>query len=422
MLKSYMVLVLLLWQGFAFGSGFIKTGTISLYESAFIDANYSGFIASDRAETESFYVDDWMGVNLNAALSSYDLVRKNLRDFETNITANFDSARDASQALRHSRNLIDVVARSEPITFNTNLSAPFFPIGGKRNNFLWTADVNMRAAASFDVIGSPVVFSPEKKRIITDASLRGRSQFHTQLGAGIGRFYNIEEDRRVGIFTRVHLDSLALYQEVRTLHSDNRQKIEQVAFTDYPNFVSREYRFGFDVEMLYEDSGLRLLAGAKDVNAPRFHFNSLNAFCIDAPSRNIEDCLASERLVADGKLSDSGVLTLGPQIYLQGSYQLSRGVTLSSYIDLIPRQTLTGEEERLTQVELSMADPGSFHSGFFIGLGVNHTGLEKKRLTAGVSLYDVLSVSGYISYNGVDGDGLRSFEEYGFFLRFKSPF
>ncbi len=400
-----------------------SSNSYSLSSASFNPAMNSLVINKDESMRMSYFPT--MGFNVE--IGQVDNFADDLEEL-ADIIDDPNSTNDSpSDVLDRFNDVLDVVGEEGYVKFNAGMTLPLLPlyIHSKTLGGTIGVDYSVNIQGGLSLLDSELSYNNQKESFDTASALYLKSGFEQTFAISYGREVYSHDSGTLYAGAKFKYISMELSKQVISL--------VELAGTDLGSIIEDEYDsnqvtssdYGLDFGLVWDAKNYRVGLTFENINSPEFKYGEIGGNCGDiaentTPRNNCET--ASYFANVTGEIAANEVHTKHALMRVDALVNLTKRLQFSTAIDLAKYDDVIGYDNQWLHTSLTYDSDWYVLPSARIGFHKNLVGTEISTVTAGLSLFKIVSLDFEYGLESVEVDGSSAPRRFGFSLSIQEQF
>ncbi|MBA3980108.1 MAG: hypothetical protein C0462_05835 [Alcanivorax sp.] len=308
--------------------------------------------------------------------------------------------------------LVEILGRDGYLRVNVGLQAPLTPIAFRTAVGTFSVSLEADAEVRSSILDDAVTYDAVNQELRTRSSLYLKSATLTRVSVGWADELWQQDNRSISVGARANLINGALSKQVINLKTaatnDDDDSIGDIISDQYDTNERTSTALGLDVGVAFQQDNWRGGLTLKNLNEPSLRYGTVGVGCADlAPGSQAQsNCLTADYFVQEGRIAANEKWVLASQATVDGSYEFSNGRGMAGFsYDLTDANTPTGDREQMLSLVTAYQLPNVWAPGLRAGYHANQRGSKLSSLSAGMTLFNRLTLDALVGLERVEIDG-----------------
>ena len=364
---------------------------------------------------------------LNTEIGPVDNFADDLSDL-ADIIDDPSSTNDDTQTVLDRFNQVLVTAGQDGyIKFNVGGNAPLLPVFFYSETLKGTIgfDYSINGQARVGLLDSELYFDSQKETFTTASSLYIKSGIEQTFAISYARMLYETKVGKLHVGGKFKYIDMELSKQVQPLVELAGLEISDVVRDEYDQNQISSATFAVDLGLVWEAENYRLGLTLENINSPEFNYGEVGVNCSNLAERSTSrtNCEVAKYFSQTiGVISTNEIHTKHALARVDGLVQVGESVSMFGGIDLAKYDDITGDDHQWVHAGVDYQTAWFVLPAMRLAYHKNLTGSETSSLSAGVSLFGVVSVDVEYGLESIEIDDSTAPRRLGFAISIQEQF
>jgi len=368
---------------------------------------------------ESFRMSYFPNISYNMELGDLDNFTEDLDDLINLIDNPADNVDSASDTLDRFNDVVKLMGEQGYLKINVGIDAPLLPLIYK-SDFLGGAigfGAKTGVQIGMSVLDDNLGISTQGGGIETNTSLYLKSGLETTLSLSYGReIFALTDLGKLYVGAKLNLISMELSKQVVPLTTLDGKDVGDVISDTYDQNLEKATAMGIDVGLVWAAKDYRLGLTFENINAPEFDYGSVGINCASRGEQNDarDQCETASFFVQNGRINSTESHIKQALMRVDALYSITERLVVSAAYDTAEYNDTIGFDNQWFNAATSYDPVHPLIPDLRIGYQKNLAGTELSSLTAGLTLFSLVSLDLEYGLESTAVDGSELPRRFGF--------
>lgn len=395
----------------------------SLSSASFNPAMSSLLIKEDETMRMSYFPTFGFNVEIGQADNFADDLEE-LADIIDDPNSTDDST---SEVLERFNKVLESAGEDGYLKFNAGINMPLLPLYFHSDTLGGTigVDFSVNLQAGVSLLDDELYYDNQNSSFVTASALYLKSGVEQTLAISYSREVYQSEHGKLYAGAKFKYINMDLSKQVIALVELAGQDLGDIVEDEYDKNQISSSDYGLDFGLVWDATNYRIGLTLENINSPEFEYGSIGENCSEIPENTTarSNCESANYFTSvTGEIKANEVHTKHALMRVDALVNLTDRLQLSTAIDLAKYDDIIGYDNQWVHTALAYDSDWYVLPSLRVGYHKNLTGSETSSLTAGFSLFKIVSLDFEYGLEKVEIDDSSAPRRVGFSLSIQEQF
>lgn len=334
---------------------------------------------------------------------------------------------DTSEVLDRFNNVLKLAGEDGYIKFNANLNAPLLPLYFYSELLQGTVgfDYSVNLQVGLSLLDAELTFNNQNNSFATASALYLKSGIQQTYSVSYGKEIFINHSGKLYAGAKLKYIHMELSKQVLPLVELAGEKLSDFIEDEYDQNKLSTGNLGLDLGIVWDANSYRIGLTLENINSPTFDYGEIGVNCTDiaenTSSRN--SCESAKYFTqTTGEINAKEVHKKQAIMRADALVNISDKVQFTTAIDLSKYDDIVGDDNQWLRAAIIYNSNENILPSIRVGYHKNLSGFKTSSITAGLTLFEILSFDIEYGLESVEIDGTSAPRRAGFSLSIQEQF
>lgn len=378
-------------------------------------------------EGESMRMSYFPTLGINYEIGDLDNFADDIEELADIIDDANNTDDDTSVVLERFNNVLELAGEDGYIKINANINAPLFPLYFYSDFLKGTIgfDYSVNLQAGLSLLDAELTYNNQNNSFATASALYLKSGIQQTFSVSYGREVFENQSGTLYAGTKLKYFHMELSKQVLPLIELAGEKLSDFIQDEYDQNKQSTGNLGLDLGVVWDANAYRIGLTVENINSPTFDYGEVGVNCTDIVENTAsrDSCESAKyfteitgEISAREKHKKQAIMRADVLVNLSDSVQLSTAIDLSKYDDIV------GDDNQWLHSAIIYNSNGYILPSIRVGYHKNLSGFKTSSITAGLTLFEIVSLDLEYGLESVEVDGTSAPRRAGFSLSIQEQF
>lgn len=379
------------------------------------------------AEGESMRMSYFPAFGFSAEVGELDNFADDIEELADIIDDPSITDDEPSAILDRFNNVLKLAGEEGYVKLNGGMNAPLLPLYFYSDTLKGTVgfDYSINVQAGVSLLDAELSYNNQNNSFATASALYVKSGIEQTFAISYGREVFANHFGKLHVGGKFKYINMELSKQVLPLIELAGEDLGDLIEDEYDKNQLSSSDFGLDFGLVWDSESYRVGLTLENINSPEFEYGEIGVNCLDiAENTSSRSNCESARYFTEttGEISSKEVYKKHALMRADALIKITDHLQLSTAIDLAKYDDIIGDDNQWSHTALAYHSNSYILPSVRVGYHKNLTGSKTSSVTAGVTLFDIVSLDFEYGLESVEVDDSSSPRRVGFSLSIQEQF
>ncbi len=378
-------------------------------------------------EGDSMRLSYFPTIGANYEVGALDNFADDIEELADIIDDSSNTDDDVSVVLDRFNKVLKLAGEDGYIKFNANINAPLLPLYFYSESLKGTIgfDYSVNLQVGLSLLNAELTYNNQNNSFATASALYLKSGIQQTYSVSYGREVLTNRSGKLYAGAKLKYIHMELSKQVLPLIELAGEKISDFIEDEYDQNKLSSGNLGLDLGIVWDANSYRIGLTLENINSPTFDYGEIGVNCTDiaenTSSRN--SCESAKYFTqTTGEISANEVHKKQAIMRADALVNISDSVQFTTAIDLSKYDDIVGDDNQWLHSAIIYNSNGYILPSARVGYHKNLSGFKTSSITAGITLFEIVSLDFEYGLESVKVDGTSAPRRAGFSLSIQEQF
>lgn len=378
-------------------------------------------------EGEKMRMSYFPTVGFNVEIGQADNFADDLEELADIIDDPNSTNESSSEILERFNKVLDTAGEDGYVKFNVGVNMPLLPLYFYSDTLGGTIgfDFSVNLQAGVNLLDDELYYDNQNTSFVTASALYLKSGVEQTFAISYSRDVYQSEHGKLYAGAKFKYINMELSKQVIPLVELAGKDLDDVVEDEYDKNQITSSDYGIDFGLVWDATNYRLGLTFENINSPEFEYGAIGVNCFEVPENTVarSNCEAANYFTTvTGEIKANEVHTKHALVRADALVNLSDRLQFSTAIDLAKYDDIIGYDNQWFHTALAYDSDWYVLPSVRVGYHKNLIGTETSSVTAGFSLFKIVSLDFEYGLESVEVDDTSAPRRVGFSLSIQEQF